>query len=187
MNFTALRDKAEQAERFLKAMANGHRLMILCELHKGEIAVTPLHQKLKLGQASLSQHLARLRLDGLVKTRRESQTIYYSLASDDVARAIELIYEIFCGGAQQSGRRARPGRKRPRAPRPNKVGQLKDLSRLGPIALRRAGRADLGRVDRTHANDLHDHFLVAGAVPMHAPGRMEHIGAGLQRHGLVEV
>jgi DNA-binding transcriptional ArsR family regulator len=109
MNFTALRDKAKQAERFLKAMANDRRLMILCELHKGEIAVTPLQQKLKLGQASLSQHLARLRLDGLVKTRRESQTIYYSLASDDVARAIELIYEIFCGGApaKRSPRKAR--------------------------------------------------------------------------------
>src|SRR5208283_2964175 len=91
MNLTALRDKAEQAERFLKAMANGHRLMILCELHKGESAVTPLQQKLGLSQASLSQHLARLRLDGLVKTRRESQTIYYSLVSDEVGRAVELI------------------------------------------------------------------------------------------------
>ena len=90
--------QAKEAERFLKALANGHRLMILCELHEGESAVTPLQQKLDLSQASLSQHLARLRVDGLVKTRRESQTIYYRLAGDEVARAIELIHEMFCGG-----------------------------------------------------------------------------------------
>jgi len=83
----------------LKALANGHRLMILCELHKGESAVTPLQQKLNLSQSSLSQHLARLRADGLVKTRRQSQTIHYRLASDEVARAIELIYDLFCGEA----------------------------------------------------------------------------------------
>jgi ArsR family transcriptional regulator, virulence genes transcriptional regulator len=75
-------------ERFLKVLANGRRLMILCELHKGESAVTPLQQTLGLGQASLSQHLARLRIDGLVKTRRESQTIHYRLAGDGVARAV---------------------------------------------------------------------------------------------------
>jgi DNA-binding transcriptional ArsR family regulator len=97
VDLAELTAKAKEAERFLKALANGHRLMILCELHKGESAVTPLQQKLQLSQASASQHLARLRLDGLVKTRRESQTIHYRLASDDVARAVELLYEMFCG------------------------------------------------------------------------------------------
>lgn len=112
VNLAELTAKAGEAERFLKAMANGHRLMILCELHKGESAVTPLQQKLKLSQASLSQHLARLRIDALVKTRRESQTIYYSLASDEVARAIELIYELFCG---EAAGKAAPGKSRPKA------------------------------------------------------------------------
>ncbi|BDV40477.1 hypothetical protein DSM21852_37300 [Methylocystis bryophila] len=99
LNLAALTAQAKQAERFLKALANAHRLMILCELHKGDSAVTPLQQKLNLSQSSLSQHLARLRLDSLVKTRRQSQTIHYRLASDEVARAIELIYEMFCGDA----------------------------------------------------------------------------------------
>jgi ArsR family transcriptional regulator, virulence genes transcriptional regulator len=92
-----LAPKAAQAERFLKALASGARLMILCELHKGETSVTPLQQALGLSQSSLSQHLARLRADALVKTRRESQTIYYSLADEKVSRAIALIYELFCG------------------------------------------------------------------------------------------
>lgn len=58
INVMALMEKAKEAERFLKALANGHRLMILCELHKGESAVTPLQNKLALSQAPLSQHLA---------------------------------------------------------------------------------------------------------------------------------
>ena len=112
MNLGALTAKAGEAERFLKALANGHPLMILCELHKGESAVAPLQLKLKLSQASLSQHLARLRIDALVKTRRESQTIYYSLASNEVARAIEMIYELFC--AEAAGKAARR-KSRPKA------------------------------------------------------------------------
>ncbi len=89
--------KAEQVEGFLKAMASQHRLVILCELHKGEISVTPLQKAVGLNQSSLSQHLARLRADGLVNTRRESQTIYYSLADDSVASVIALLHDLFCG------------------------------------------------------------------------------------------
>ena len=93
-----LASKAAVAERFLKALASSPRLMILCELHKGETSVTPLQQALGFSQSSLSQHLARLRADGLVKTRRESQTIFYSLADEKASRAIALLYELFCGG-----------------------------------------------------------------------------------------
>jgi DNA-binding transcriptional ArsR family regulator len=96
MNLMDLTPKAEQAECFLKALANRHRLMILCELHKGETAVSQLQKALGLSQSSLSQHLARLREDGLVRTRRESQTIHYSLANDNVTRTIALLYELFC-------------------------------------------------------------------------------------------
>ncbi len=96
MNLEALLPKAAQAESFLKALANRHRLMILCELHKGEKSVSSIQQALGLGQSSLSQHLARLRQDDLVKTRRESQTIYYSLANANVTRMIALLYELFC-------------------------------------------------------------------------------------------
>lgn len=92
----ALIPKAAEAEHFLKAIANAHRLMILCELHKGEICVTELQSAVGLSQSSLSQHLARLRQDALVKTRRESRTIYYSLADERVKRLVALLYDIFC-------------------------------------------------------------------------------------------
>ena len=96
MNLEKLAPKAVQAENFLKAMANRHRLMILCELHKGETGVSALQRAIGLSQSSLSQHLARLREDELVTTRRESQAIYYSLANTNVSRTITLLYELFC-------------------------------------------------------------------------------------------
>jgi ArsR family transcriptional regulator, virulence genes transcriptional regulator len=96
MNLVDLAPKAAQAESFLKALANRHRLMILCELHKGETSVSGLQRVLGLSQSSLSQHLARLREDRLVRTRRESQAIFYSLASLEVTRMVALLYELFC-------------------------------------------------------------------------------------------
>ncbi|HMK89553.1 MAG TPA: metalloregulator ArsR/SmtB family transcription factor [Methylocystis sp.] len=96
LDLKALAPKAAEAERFLKALASGHRLMILCELQNGELSVTSLQQALGLSQSSLSQHLARLRADALVKTRRESQMIYYSLADEKASRTIRLVYELFC-------------------------------------------------------------------------------------------
>jgi DNA-binding transcriptional ArsR family regulator len=96
MNLKNLAPKALQAENFLKALANRHRLMILCELHNGERSVTSLQNVLDLSQSSLSQHLARLREDELVKTRRESQVIFYSLANANVMRVIKLLHDIYC-------------------------------------------------------------------------------------------
>jgi ArsR family transcriptional regulator, virulence genes transcriptional regulator len=95
-DLAALIPKTQAAEKFLKAIANSHRLMILCELHKGEHCVSALQQAVGLSQSSLSQHLARLRQDALVKTRRDSRTIYYSLADDRVAQVIALLHQIFC-------------------------------------------------------------------------------------------
>ena len=92
-----LASKAEHAEAFLKALGNRHRLMILCELHKGESSVSALQEALGLGQSSLSQHLGRLREDELVVTRRVSQTIYYSLGDSNVSRMIALLHDMFCG------------------------------------------------------------------------------------------
>ena len=99
--------QAEQAESFLKALANRHRLMILCKLHESELSVGEILIDSELSQSALSQHLARLRADGLVQTRRESQTIFYSLADANVVRMIALLYDIYCGGKTgQKGRRA---------------------------------------------------------------------------------
>jgi DNA-binding transcriptional ArsR family regulator len=96
MNLEELAPKAAEAETFLKALANRQRLMILCELHKGERSVSAIQSAIGLSQSALSQHLARLRDDNLVITRRESQTIYYSLGNPNVSRMIALLYELYC-------------------------------------------------------------------------------------------
>lgn len=96
MNLNALQTSAEAAETLLKAMANKNRLMILCQLQQGEQSVTALQPMLGLSQSALSQHLARLRADGLVQTRRKAQTIYYRLAGDEVTKVITTLYAIYC-------------------------------------------------------------------------------------------
>jgi DNA-binding transcriptional ArsR family regulator len=96
MNLQDLQSKGGAAEALLKAVANRSRLIILCELLKGERSVTALQSAIGLSQSALSQHLARLRDDELVATRRASQTIYYSLASERVSKLIGLLYELYC-------------------------------------------------------------------------------------------
>jgi DNA-binding transcriptional ArsR family regulator len=96
MNLTDLQSKAETVEGLLKSVGNRNRLVVLCELLKGERSVGALQHAIGLSQSALSQHLARLRADGIVATRRESQTIHYSLASEKVSRLIGLLYELYC-------------------------------------------------------------------------------------------
>jgi len=87
---------AKEAAQFLKALANENRLLILCMLGDGEKSVTELEQALDLRQPTLSQQLARLRADDLVATRRDGKTIYYSLASNEAGKTLELMYGLFC-------------------------------------------------------------------------------------------
>lgn len=96
IDIAELRSNASQAAELLKAMSNENRLLILCHLGEEELSVSELNQFIDLSQSSLSQHLARLRNDGLVKTRRESQTIYYSIANDSVVRLIGFLQQEFC-------------------------------------------------------------------------------------------
>jgi DNA-binding transcriptional ArsR family regulator len=91
-----LGSRSEEAEELLKALANSHRLMILCELKDGERSVSELEGVVPLAQSALSQHLAKLREGGFVATRREAQTIYYRLADARVARLIDVLHELFC-------------------------------------------------------------------------------------------
>ncbi|MGO9543956.1 MAG: ArsR/SmtB family transcription factor [Rhodomicrobium sp.] len=93
---------AYQASHFLKALSHETRLLLLCLLAEGERSVTDLETVLSLRQPAVSQQLARLRLDGLVVTRREGKVIYYSIANDDIRRAIVLVYEIFCRENKES-------------------------------------------------------------------------------------
>ncbi|TDO02946.1 MULTISPECIES: ArsR/SmtB family transcription factor [Halomonas] len=81
----------DEASALLKAMANDNRLRILCLLDGNELSVTELNQRLSLSQSALSQHLAILRRENLVSTRRESQTIYYSLHGERARTLIEAL------------------------------------------------------------------------------------------------
>ncbi|WP_210395494.1 ArsR/SmtB family transcription factor [Motiliproteus sediminis] len=94
-----MRANAGQAAQLLKALANENRLMILCFLDGKELSVSELNENLDLSQSALSQHLAVLRRDGLVNTRRCSQTIYYSLAGDTASRVIRTLHDMFCPDA----------------------------------------------------------------------------------------
>ncbi len=92
-----LTTRAQEASAFLKALAHEGRLMILCHLAGGERSVTELESLLTSRQAAVSQQLARLRLEGLVRTRREGKTIFYSLADPRVEHVMAVVYEQFCG------------------------------------------------------------------------------------------
>jgi len=89
-------DNATNAASFLKAIGHEGRLMILCHLTSGEKSVTELEDLLSARQAAVSQQLTRLRLEGLVKPRREGKAIYYSLTDDRSRQIMELVYELFC-------------------------------------------------------------------------------------------
>jgi DNA-binding transcriptional ArsR family regulator len=101
MNVGDLRSRAGEAASFLKSIANDRRLIILCELVNGERTVGELEAVVELSQSALSQHLARLRGAKLVKTRRESQTIHYSLADSSVSKLIGVLHDVYCRPARR--------------------------------------------------------------------------------------
>src|SRR5210317_2111309 len=96
MDFEAMQKNATDAVSLLKGLANESRLMIMCVLSEGEVSVGQLNERIDLSQSALSQHLAILREQGLVKTRRESQTIYYSLADTAALNLIHTLHDIYC-------------------------------------------------------------------------------------------
>jgi ArsR family transcriptional regulator, virulence genes transcriptional regulator len=91
-----LRENATQAARLLRALSNENRLLLLCLLLEGEKTVGELNETLPLSQSALSQHLAVLREEGMVSTRREGQSIYYGLASPPARRIIETLHAVYC-------------------------------------------------------------------------------------------
>jgi len=90
------RASASQASALLKALSNEHRLMILCQLGEGELQVSELLDRVGLSQSALSQHLARLRDDGLVAARREGVAVFYRIADPAALKVIAVLAEIFC-------------------------------------------------------------------------------------------
>ncbi|NUB05496.1 helix-turn-helix transcriptional regulator [Azospirillum sp. Vi22] len=95
-----LEERATEAEAFLRSIASRHRLMILCSLLDGEMAVGDLARRLGLSQSNLSQHLAKLRDEGLVATRRDGTSIHYRIGSDRVRPILLELYRQFCVGAR---------------------------------------------------------------------------------------
>lgn len=95
MDVTEIEANVEQAVALLKALSNEKRLIIVCALYKGEKSVGELETLVGLSQSALSQHLARLRRDNLVKTRREAQTIYYSMQDDATKLLLKSLCEIY--------------------------------------------------------------------------------------------
>ena len=91
-----IRDNAQTASDFLKAISHEGRLMILCALANGEKSVTEIEAMLATRQAAVSQQLSRLRLEGLVTARRDGKQIYYRLTDDRARVIIERVYELFC-------------------------------------------------------------------------------------------
>lgn len=91
-----MREQAGEVAGFLKTLANENRLLILCVLLEGEQNVGQLNSKIDLSPSALSQHLGWLREAGFVKTRRESQNIYYQLADARVSAVMSLLKQLFC-------------------------------------------------------------------------------------------
>jgi DNA-binding transcriptional ArsR family regulator len=92
-----LEPRAAEAARLLKLLANEQRLTVLCRLSGTELSVTELGEYVNLSQSALSQHLAKLRADGLVATRRDAQTIYYRVADPIAERLIGVLCEVYGG------------------------------------------------------------------------------------------
>ncbi len=91
-----MEQSVHEASLLLKALSNECRLLILCNLLDGEKSVSELNQRIDLSQSALSQHLARLRRDNLVKVRKQAQTVYYRIASDEAEQVIGLMHQLYC-------------------------------------------------------------------------------------------
>jgi len=92
----AMAAKADEAAQMLRLLANPHRLQVLCLLVDGELSVGAIQQQVALSQSALSQHLARLREQGLVETRREGTSIFYRIADPAVLQIMQMLAAIYC-------------------------------------------------------------------------------------------
>lgn len=96
MKLDTIQENSAEAAAVLKLLANQQRLLLLCALVTREHTVSELEALTGLSQSAMSQHLARLREEGIVSTRREAQRIFYSLSDNKVARILETIHSLYC-------------------------------------------------------------------------------------------
>ena len=109
---------AELASDLLKSLSNRYRLLIVCQLIESERSVGDLARFLDIRDSTVSQHLALLRKDGIVTTRRDGQTIYYSISSPSAREVLQTLYRVYCGpqpicGPLAKGKPAKPARRKP--------------------------------------------------------------------------
>jgi len=102
-----MHEHAGDAAQLLKALGNEQRLLVLCNLLAGPLSVGELNERVELSQSALSQHLALLREAGFVETRRDAQTIYYSLPPGPVTQVMAVLQDIYCSTRPAARRRAR--------------------------------------------------------------------------------
>ncbi|QQX80342.1 winged helix-turn-helix transcriptional regulator [Shewanella sp. KX20019] len=96
IDVSAMVTNAQCAAKWLKAIANPYRLMILCLLLDKELSVTELNETVPLSQSALSQHLAVLRSEDLVATRKSSQVVFYTLKNEQVTEVISILHRKYC-------------------------------------------------------------------------------------------
>ncbi len=115
LDLAAMQASAEDASRLLKALGNAQRLRILCLLVERQMSVGQINEQLPdLSQSALSQHLAKLREEGLVQTRREAQTIWYTLEHGPTEQIINTLYGIYCTPPHDVLCARTPARRKPR-------------------------------------------------------------------------
>ena len=95
-DLSLMEESAGRAAALLRLLGNEKRLMVLCQLADGELSVGEIQTRIGLSQSALSQHLARLREDGVLATRREGQTIFYRINDPAALRVIQTLAELFC-------------------------------------------------------------------------------------------
>jgi ArsR family transcriptional regulator len=100
LDIAAMRAAAAKARRLLKVLSNPDRLLLLCQLTRGEQCVSDLEQSLGIQQPTLSQQLGVLRDEQLVRTRREGKQIYYAITSDEAQAIMQVLYELYCNPKQ---------------------------------------------------------------------------------------
>lgn len=96
LDLSQIEKNSAQASDLLKLLSNQHRLLILCHLVQGELCVSELEARLNISQSSLSQHLARLRSQGIVEFRKQSTTVYYRLSDPKAEKVLRTLYELYC-------------------------------------------------------------------------------------------
>jgi DNA-binding transcriptional ArsR family regulator len=107
LDIDTMRRNAGRASALLGAMANEKRLLILCQLFESECSVGELANALEVRPSTVSQHLALLRKDGFVISRRDAQNLYYSLAGDDARAVLKTLHSLFCQPQSSANRRDR--------------------------------------------------------------------------------